>query len=110
MRLVRALIPALALACFAGAAQAYVTPIDSLHYDGISTGISIFAGKYVTVQGTVTSPDSIFTPATSNEVYIQDATGGLNLFITSGMANGWHFGLNDSVEVSGWVKNFNGTT
>ncbi|HEY6866125.1 MAG TPA: hypothetical protein VI792_02645, partial [Candidatus Eisenbacteria bacterium] len=88
-----------------GAATRTITPISALHQVS-ANGIPLLASppQLVTVQGTVTSPDGVYSP-TSTDIYVQDATGGVDVF-----ASGVLFGvaLGDSVEVTGYVKNFNG--
>ena len=108
MRLRSALAAAavmLFLAPIAGAATRTLTPISALHQVS-ANGIPLLASppQLVTVQGTVTSPDGVFSP-TSTDIYIQDATGGIDVF-----ASGVLFGvaLGDSIEATGYVKNFNG--
>ena len=105
MRPIRGLLAAALLAAWASSAHATVTPISSLH-NTTATGIPLLASppQLVTVQGTVTSPDGIYS-TTSSDFYLQDATGGVNVFkslVIAGVA------LGDSVEVTGYVKNFSG--
>lgn len=111
MRFARALFGLLLLPlCATGARAQVITPIDSLHYNS-SNGIPILATQLprrrITVQGTVVAPDSI-SSITNTDVWIMDASGGCNVFASAGIGT-FHFGYGDSVEVSGFVKHFNGT-
>src|SRR6516165_7366264 len=67
----------------AGAATQTITPISSLH-QLTSNGIPLLASppQLITIQGTVTSPDGIFS-TTSTDIYVQDATGGVDVFASS---------------------------
>src|SRR5882672_12098506 len=105
MRPIQGLFVAALLAGWASSAHATVTPISSLH-NTTATGIPPLASppQLVTVQGTVTSPDGIYS-LTSSDFYIQDGTGGVNVFISNTVAG---VALGDSVEVTGYVKNFSG--
>jgi beta-lactamase superfamily II metal-dependent hydrolase/DNA/RNA endonuclease YhcR with UshA esterase domain len=62
--------------------------------------------QIVRVQGTVTSID--FRGGTGIEYYVQDATGGIDLFSTSLGAG--PFAIGDTVEATGAVTQFNGLT
>ena len=62
-------------------------------------------GHVVTVRGAVTSID--FRGGTGIEYYIQDATGGIDLFSTSLSSA---FNIGDNVEATGTVTQFNGLT
>ncbi len=111
MRLARVLFGLLLLPFCAGGARAQlITPIDSLHYNS-SNGIPVLATQLprrrITVQGTVVAPDSI-SSVTNTDVWIMDASGGCNVFASAGIGS-FHFGYGDSVQVSGFVKHFNGT-
>ena len=89
----------------AGAATQTITPISSLH-QLTSNGIPLLASppQLITIQGTVTSPDGIFS-TTSTDIYVQDATGGVDVFASSTL---FGVALGDSVQATGYVKNFNG--
>jgi phosphatidylserine/phosphatidylglycerophosphate/cardiolipin synthase-like enzyme len=91
------LIPAVALAI----------TIDNLNQNNAS-GVPTLNATSVTVNGTVISPDSIFSP-TATDIHIQDATGATDVFLTGGTAT-YHFGFGDSVQVTGTVTQFNGLT
>ncbi len=105
MRMLRGLLAAGLLAALSSTAHAVVTPISELHKT-TATGIPLLASppQLITVQGTVTSPDGVFN-ATTSDFYIQDATGGIDVFASTAL-----FGaaLGDSVQVTGYLKNFNG--
>ena len=108
MRLVPVVLSLALLAVLAGPAAAFITPIDSLHMN-LANGLSKFYSptpRTVTIQGTVTSPDSIYSKL-NTDVYIQDATGGVNVFQSSGISSNL-FLYGDSVQVTGIVKMFRG--
>ncbi len=99
------LLPAL-LASNAGAVY-----IIDLH-NNTSAGVPAApytVGTLVSVSGIVTSPDSVYNTY-STDVYIQDETGGIDIYMTGGIVSGYHFNLGDSVTVTGYVKQFNGLT
>ena len=92
------------LAAIPAVSAAAIVPLDSLNHDN-ATGVSIYAGNVLTVTGTVTCQDSIFSP-TGTDDHIQDGSGGaVDLF---GGLQGLAFG--DSVQVTGQVTTFNGLT
>ena len=62
-------------------------------------------GQQVRVRGVVTSVD--FRGASGLEIYIQDSTGGVDIFNTTNAAT---FNIGDSVEVVGLLAQFNGLT
>ena len=64
---------------------------------------------YVTISGIVTSPDNVFNTY-STDVYVQDETGGIDIYVNAGLASGLHFALGDSVTFSGYIKQFSGLT
>ena len=107
MRTSCGLVALVVLVLAATSARAAVTPIDSLNYDG-ATGLPLYNGLVLTVQGTVTSPDSIFQ-VSSTDIHIQDATGATDVFLSGGMAL-YHFSFGDSVQVTGQVTTFSGLT
>ncbi len=94
---VSAMIPALAGA----------SPISVLHQND-ANGNVLNKGTSITVTGVVTVPDSTFsTTATDN--HIQDATGGVDVFQSGGLAT-YHMSLGDSVTITGTIAQFNGLT
>jgi hypothetical protein len=100
-------ILALSLAGASVPAHAVVSPISVLHAND-GNGNVLNKGTSITISGTVTTPDSIFNK-TATEVYIQDATGGVELFQSGGLGT-WHFTFGDSVTVTGTIAQFNGMT
>ncbi|GAB4176724.1 MAG: hypothetical protein Kow00108_12120 [Calditrichia bacterium] len=68
-------------------------------------GISVYEGEMVKVQGVVTVEDSVFS-SSSLDVYIQDATGGINVYL--GGAGDFDFPENDEFAVIGTVTTYNG--
>ena len=110
MRSCYALAIAAALtAAIPAVSAAAIVPLDSLNYDN-STGVSIYAGDVITVTGTVTCQDSIFS-TTATDDHIQDGSGGaVDLFRnTTGLA-AYHMSFGDSVQVTGQVTTFRGLT
>jgi phosphatidylserine/phosphatidylglycerophosphate/cardiolipin synthase-like enzyme len=99
------LLSALFLLSIAGSAGAVVTPIGDLHFN-FANGIPLHNGQLVTVQGTVTVPHGTFGNF-NLDVHIQDGTGGIDVFVPAGVGT-YNFVLGDSVEVTGYVKHFNG--
>src|SRR5436309_1914362 len=97
------------LVLWASTVGAAVIPIGNLHCNDVN-GVPLMLGQTVTVQGTVLVPRGVFNPATSfYDGHIQDATGAIDVFIGGGVPAGT-FALNDSVEVTGTVTQFNGLT
>src|SRR5437667_9357930 len=93
------------------AAAAGAVPIRDLHQE-TSTGTPANpypVGTTVTVTGVVSCPDSILSKV-NTEVFVQDTTGGISAFRTSGIAAGFHYHLGDSVTVTGQIAQFNGLT
>lgn len=105
MHILRGALATALLAACVSSAQAVVTPISSLH-NTTATGIPLLASppQLVTVQGTVTSPDGIYSLLNS-DFYIQDGTGSINVFVGTVL---FGVALGDSVQVTGYLKNFNG--
>ncbi len=87
------------------ASTANADPISTIHSND-ANGNVIGIGTPLTVTGVITSPDSIFSK-TSTEVYIQDATGGTELFQSGGIST-WRFSYGDSVTVTGTIAQFRG--
>ena len=95
----------------AGAGPSLITIAEAREDIDPGTGLSPHdfvpdrLGQQVKVRGVVTSVD--FRGASGTEVYIQDPTGGVDIFSTSiNIA----LSLGDSVEVTGTVAQFNGLT
>ncbi len=82
-------------------------PIADLHQNDAS-GVPTLLGQTVTVSGIVTAPSGLFS--TYNlEVYLQDATGGVLLWL-SGAASQYSLAVGDSVTVTTQVAQYNGMT
>ena len=71
---------------------------------------SIYNGQSVTIRGIVTGPSSIFTPtATSTGFYMEDETGGVNIYSSSdAMNNSFKTGM--QLILTGTVEEYNGLT
>ncbi len=97
---------------FVGAAgNASAVNIVDLH-NNTSAGVPAApytVGTVVTVTGIVTVPDSIFNTY-STDCYIQDETGGIDIYVNGGLNGGLHFKLGDNVTVTAKVAHFNGLT
>jgi DNA/RNA endonuclease YhcR with UshA esterase domain len=82
--------------------QAYVTLNAKLGcVIPISQAVRLADGDFATVAGVVTAPPGVFR---SNNLYMQDATGGIQVF---GLPGGLGIELGDSIEVSGEIDIFN---
>ena len=78
------------------------TPIGTIHCND-ANGVPLMNGMAVTVRGIVTGNQPT---GSASRFYIQDATGGINIF-----GSPQHCGpLGDDVEVSGTIGQFNGIT
>lgn len=77
--------------------------------DGYS---SVYDGQYVKVQGWITGPSYIFTSGSSKSLYIQDATGGVNVYAPSFVAatSKWLDSVGTNWECIGKVTEYNGLT
>lgn len=102
MRL-RSLMILLGILALAGPAAAI--PISDLHLNN-ANGVPNLLGQVVTVSGVITSPDSIYSTY-NYEVYVQDPTGGVNLWVSAGAVT-YEAELGDSITVTATVANFNG--
>ncbi len=67
---------------------------------------SSMEGDSVYVAGVITGPSSSFSSGSSNSFYIQDGTGGINIYSGEGRA----FHLDEIVVISGVVTEYNGLT
>lgn len=67
----------------------------------ISQAVRLADGDFATIAGVVTAPPGVFR---SNNLYMQDATGGIQVF---GLPGGLGIELGDSIEVSGEIDIFN---
>ncbi|MBN1503466.1 MAG: hypothetical protein JW952_00215, partial [Candidatus Eisenbacteria bacterium] len=99
------------LVCAGAAGSAHAVNIIDLH-NNTSAGVPASPytiGTVVTVTGIVTVPDSVFNTY-STDCYIQDETGGLDIYVSGGLNGGLHFKLGDEVTVTAKVAQFNGLT
>ena len=95
------------LAILSIAASATAIPISSLHQN-FANGTPALLGQTVTVSGVVTVPTYLLNGYTL-EIYVQDETGGINVYVTGG-ASSWNLALGDSVTVTSQVAFYNGLT
>ncbi len=80
-------------------------PISELHFnDGM--GAPLLLDQVVTIQGVVTAPTGVFN-SSRTEVYIQDETGGMNLFSFNPLMT---YNMGDEVKITGTIIAFNGLT
>ncbi len=93
------------LGILALAGPAAAIDISALHAND-ANGVPDLLGQVVTVSGVITSPDSIYSTY-NYEVYVQDPTGGVNLWVSAGAAT-YEAELGDSITVTATVANFNG--
>ncbi|MBC8367806.1 hypothetical protein H8E52_10380 [bacterium] len=98
---------ALASAVLVLALPALAIDIIDLHAN-TSTGVPTMLGTEVTIGGIVTVPELIYSDY-SFEVYVQDGTAGINVYI-SGAIDAFEAALGDSVTVTGPVAQYNGLT
>jgi hypothetical protein len=96
------LLPAL-LVALPAAALAQYTPIGSLHCND-ANGVPLQNLMGHVVRGIVTAN---MPTGTNNRLFIQDATGGLNIF---GTPQDCALAMGDDIEVQGTVIDFNGLT
>jgi len=89
------------------AVSAAAIPISDLHVN-YANGTPTLLGQTVTVNGVVTVPTSLLNSYTL-EVFVQDVTGGINVYVTGG-ASSWNLALGDSVTVTSRVAQYNGLT
>src|SRR5262245_24361971 len=85
-----------------------LTAISDLHKNNSSV-VPNRNGLFFDVSGIVTSPDSVYSKV-NTQVFIQDNSGGISLFLAGGIGAGFHFNLGDSVAIRGQVTQFNGLT
>ncbi|MEO0225982.1 MAG: hypothetical protein ABIL05_03405, partial [candidate division WOR-3 bacterium] len=79
---------------------------DSEGYD------SKYKGCYVRIRGVVTGPDTIFGPGSLTSFFIQDSTGGINIYGADGdaLAEKMADTLGAGFEIVGVVSEYNGLT
>jgi len=102
---------AVILVCVGAVRDASAVNIIDLH-NNTSAGVPAApygVGTVVTVTGIVTVPDSVFNTY-STDCYVQDETGGIDIFVSAGLNSGLHFKLGDNVTVTGKIAQFNGLT
>ncbi|MBU0741361.1 hypothetical protein KJ554_03280, partial [bacterium] len=95
------------LLCLALPAAAAAIPISDLHQN-YANGTPALLDQTVTVSGVVTVPTYLLN-GWSLEVFVQDETGGINVFVSGG-ASSWNLALDDSVTVTSRVAFYNGLT
>ncbi len=81
--------------------------IIDLHQN-TSSGVPTMLGDVVTVSGIVTCPSNVYSTY-SHEIYLQDATGGMNVYVSGG-AGTYPVVLGDSITVNATVAFYNGLT
>lgn len=97
---------ALICALFAvGSAEA--VDIATLHHN-TATGVASLLGQTVTVTGVVTAPTDLLDTY-HLDIYVQDATGGINVWVYAG-ASSYNVALGDSVTVTSRIAQYNGMT
>ena len=104
MKLKSLVLAAAALLC---ALPSGAIDIIDLHQN-TSTGVPTLLGQTVTVNGIITVPGGTYSDY-SFEVYVQDATGGVNLYVSGGLGT-FNADLGDSVTVTAPVAHYNGLT
>ena len=82
-------------------------PISDLHFND-PNGAPLMLDEIVTIQGVITAPTGVFNSGRT-EVYLQDDTGGMNLFSFNPV---WEDGyeLGDEFKVTGTIIAYNGLT
>lgn len=86
----------------------YVTlPIEKVQTPGPDGYASQLEGDSVTVGGVVTGPSSTFSPSGMTSLWIQDRTGGVNVFYSGGTLP---LELGDVISALGTVTEYNGVT
>ncbi|MDP6419560.1 MAG: phospholipase D-like domain-containing protein, partial [Candidatus Krumholzibacteria bacterium] len=86
---------------------AYAIDIIDLHQNDAS-GVPTMLGQTVTVTGVVTVPKMVFSDY-SLEIYIQDATAGINIYVSSAIDD-YEAALGDSLTVTAPVAHYQGLT
>jgi hypothetical protein len=82
-------------------AAALAVDIGTLHCNDVN-GVPLLMNTVVTVQGVITANQPT---GTNNRLYIQDATGGINVF---GTVQNCALAVGDLIEVTGTIIHFNG--
>ena len=82
-------------------------PMSELHFND-PNGAPLMLDQIVTIQGVITAPTGVFNSGRT-EVYLQDDTGGMNLFSFNPVwENGYELG--DEFKVTGTIIVYNGLT
>ena len=105
VRIIKLSLVICALALTSVASAEDPTPISTLHFND-STGAPLLLNQVVTIQGVVTVPSGVFN-SSRTEVFIQDETGGMNLFNYTPITT---YNLGDEVKVTGTVLAYKGFT
>ena len=82
--------------------------IAAVKVDANADFVADRAGETVVVKGVVTTPDLNLSSSSSNSFYIQDETGGLNIYANPKTSP--FFAVGDLVQVTGVVTMYNGLT
>ena len=85
-----------------------VTPVKEVRQSDATTGKPVNLNKYYTIEGVVTVDNGILGTQKQN-FYLQDATGGINVFSTS-YDPGFKVVKGDKIRVTGKVIYYNGLT
>ena len=85
-----------------------LTPLNVATEVNPTTGVALRDGQVHIVRGVVTSPD--FDGNTGYSFYMQDATGGINIFRTTDKPNYTLPTPGDQLEIRGTIDQFNGLT
>jgi DNA/RNA endonuclease YhcR with UshA esterase domain len=80
--------------------------IDFVQEPGSDGYGSHLEGDSVYVAGSVTGPSASFSSSSSNSFYVQDATGGVNIY----SGEGRQFAVGDEVVIPGIITEYNGLT
>lgn len=83
-----------------------VYPIQLVQEPGTDGYSSRFEGDSVYVCGAVTGPSAAFSSGNFNSFYIQDASGGINIY----SGEGRQYGVGEEVVIAGIVTEYNGLT
>ena len=85
-----------------------LTPLNVAAEVNPTTGVALRDGQVHVVRGIVTTPD--FDGNTGYSFYMQDATGGINVFRTADKPNYTTPTTGDQLEIRGTIDQFNGLT
>ena len=91
-----------------GKPQIFITlPIEKVQEPGPDGYASHMVGDSVTIAGVVTGPSSTFSPTGMTSLWIQDRTGGVNVFFSGATLP---YKLGDLISLVGTVTEYNGVT